>query len=392
MTTKAIHTYEPFGSCDIGQPYEKYDFVQNGSNTPQHLRSIGVFNENPYSLSLGHHVNGGPVTMSDKASDGQEWIVDAATLGGDVAIPLPAQPDDSAVLSKLLEKWRGTEANFAVSAAEGRESYQMMTNRLVSIGRAAREIRRFNLGAAVRHLSSVPRNRKRKAQRKLDTGDLSGTWLELRYGWLPLYSDIHAASKLISDKGMKPMKRTIRTSASVYGQHTRSNSPPSDGQKDIEHVLNRYRHSVKVTVSSNPSLPERLGLTDPLTVAWELVPFSFVADWFLPIQSTLQSIYAVRALPVTRAIKSLCLVQQGSVRLRPGIKYNGFYCLGSTHSTYTNVQMTRSVYGDLSSAYSVSVSNFIPKRNNFLPDISLTRLTDAIALAHQRILSLRRGR
>jgi hypothetical protein len=38
------------------------------------------------------------------------------------------------------------------------------------------------------------------------------------------------------------------------------------------------------------------GLTNPLTVAWELVPFSFVADWFLPIGQALQDLTATSDL------------------------------------------------------------------------------------------------
>lgn len=37
------------------------------------------------------------------------------------------------------------------------------------------------------------------------------------------------------------------------------------------------------------SIPQLLGLQDPELVAWELVPFSFVCDWFIPIGNYLQA-------------------------------------------------------------------------------------------------------
>jgi hypothetical protein len=40
------------------------------------------------------------------------------------------------------------------------------------------------------------------------------------------------------------------------------------------------------------STASELGLTNPLAVAWELVPFSFVVDWALPIGSFLNQIDA----------------------------------------------------------------------------------------------------
>ncbi len=32
-----------------------------------------------------------------------------------------------------------------------------------------------------------------------------------------------------------------------------------------------------------------LGLTDPYSVAWDLLPFSFIADWFIPIGTYLDN-------------------------------------------------------------------------------------------------------
>lgn len=41
----------------------------------------------------------------------------------------------------------------------------------------------------------------------------------------------------------------------------------------------------------NPNLHRAttLGLTNPAAIAWELVPFSFVVDWFIPIGNFLNS-------------------------------------------------------------------------------------------------------
>lgn len=43
---------------------------------------------------------------------------------------------------------------------------------------------------------------------------------------------------------------------------------------------------------NNPDLllPAKVGLTNPLSVAWELIPFSFVVDWFLPIGKYLDAL------------------------------------------------------------------------------------------------------
>lgn len=44
-----------------------------------------------------------------------------------------------------------------------------------------------------------------------------------------------------------------------------------------------------MVVSEHPGYMAQLGLLNPEIVAWELLPFSFVADWFIPIGSYLEA-------------------------------------------------------------------------------------------------------
>jgi hypothetical protein len=39
-----------------------------------------------------------------------------------------------------------------------------------------------------------------------------------------------------------------------------------------------------------------LGLLDPLTVAWEIIPYSFVIDWFVPIGTYFENLNTIPAL------------------------------------------------------------------------------------------------
>jgi hypothetical protein len=44
------------------------------------------------------------------------------------------------------------------------------------------------------------------------------------------------------------------------------------------------------------SVVDAFGLSNPLTVAWEIIPFSFVVDWFLPIGDALKGLTAFSGL------------------------------------------------------------------------------------------------
>jgi hypothetical protein len=62
----------------------------------------------------------------------------------------------------------------------------------------------------------------------------------------------------------------------VYFQH-----PAGDVRNTIEEGL--YIHKIGATVDLiNPDLQllQQMGLVNPLSIAWEVVPFSFVVDWF----------------------------------------------------------------------------------------------------------------
>ena len=49
-------------------------------------------------------------------------------------------------------------------------------------------------------------------------------------------------------------------------------------------------------VTRPPTFAQRFGLDNPFRIAWELVPLSFVADYFLPIGSVVSAMGTVSAL------------------------------------------------------------------------------------------------
>jgi hypothetical protein len=50
-----------------------------------------------------------------------------------------------------------------------------------------------------------------------------------------------------------------------------------------------YSKRIKADLYEDISVARSLGMVDPLQVAWEIVPYSFVVDWFLPVGSFLSA-------------------------------------------------------------------------------------------------------
>jgi hypothetical protein len=173
----------------------------------------------------------------------------------------------------------------------------------------------------VQYLGQHVRDAKRIRKRLRDKGHsnrrlnkvISDLWLERQYQWLPLVSDLeNAAAALARLRDLEDA-----TMASGEGFDSAANDSPGTsittrGPFEINYVVRHHEES-KVrfygqVVAFNEDDPgpfadllrTRLGLTlsDALPTAWELIPFSFVADYF----SNLGSMISAYSFP-TAAIR-----------------------------------------------------------------------------------------
>lgn len=143
-----------------------------------------------------------------------------------------------------------------------------------------------------RELDRALRRRANALQRaRYQTGKSAATaWLVNQFALIPLMSDIYNMCELISEGIQSP--DGFRAHAEMADPLSRP--PIKSGVIDMGGSFTSNR-GVVVDLTyrvSNPTLfnLERYGLTDPLTVAWELLPLSFVVDWFVPVGAFLDSL------------------------------------------------------------------------------------------------------
>lgn len=128
----------------------------------------------------------------------------------------------------------------------------------------------------------------------------ANAWLEFTYGWRPLLSDVYGAMAVFEKPIEEPMAyvRTrfskqwvdVVTTSSMYFKTSTARSFSVRKQ----YIL-YYDYGDSATSPFVHSLAS-MGLTNPLELAWELLPFSFVVDWFLPIGSYLTALDATFGL------------------------------------------------------------------------------------------------
>lgn len=114
--------------------------------------------------------------------------------------------------------------------------------------------------------------------------EVSARWLEAQYGWLPLMSDMYGAY----EDARKGFFREPRISSKGKAtDESRKDYPLSSylytGANAFHCIQSCFVRLDYVLDSPRLQMAANKGLTNPLEVAWELLPYSFVADWFLPI-------------------------------------------------------------------------------------------------------------
>lgn len=217
--------------------------------------------------------------------------------------------DDLRLMNKLKERLSGSDFNASVSLGEGAQTLKLIADTAIRIRKALIHLRRGDIAGTARSLLD---GTSRRPLKPYDTMGrvvgatpemLSRHWLELQYGWKPLLSDCEAAAQMLAHQLSVPLEMKVTQSLTkrVAG-HVRTdienyygspqtyikppgiwvnNDPKCRTWRTTWNRLERKRKTVIMT--ERPSTWAVLGLTDPAQVLWELTPWSFVADWFIPI-------------------------------------------------------------------------------------------------------------
>lgn len=181
--------------------------------------------------------------------------------------------DELRLQSRLLQKVKAHDFNLAVNLAQMGQVSRMISFNLGQLGRSVMALKRGDFATAARALGTKPKSS------RLKPSDISGRWLELQYGWRPLLSDSYQAVKAFHEISRGPRSTLFRTSVERRGDFEGSQSPSQYSHRYYEVLRKRLQYEMYEEMSTE----RQLGLTDPASVLWEIIPYSFVVDWFVPI-------------------------------------------------------------------------------------------------------------
>lgn len=269
--------------------------------------------------------------------------------------------DEIKLLNKLGQSIRQHDFNAAVAIGEGRESLLMIKNRALQLARALRSLKSGNLSGFVQAIGANGKG----SNRKVTIANKNNLFLEYEYGWRPLVNDIYEGAQAVFALTNKPLTRLYRASRKVELLLPETVTSSVITGKAV--TVRAYR----CRLTENYSPVSSLGLDSPSEVAWELLPWSFVADWVIPIGSYLQArslVQNLKGAEIHRTNFQTLQKKRIHVNGNPGVW--GYEIIGNGCSARL-VNMSRSL---------VSLSVPSPKIKSFGKIASWRHAADAISL------------
>jgi hypothetical protein len=126
---------------------------------------------------------------------------------------------------------------------------------------------------------------------------LANQVLETEFGWAPLFQDIYAALYTVCDN-LAAEWVTSRARGTLYEEKDNSSSGRVKRQSWEGRLWTTYNARVTVT-NHNLWLLNRLGLINPATVIWDLVPWSFLVNMFVNVNQLVSSVTDEVGLSIT---------------------------------------------------------------------------------------------
>lgn len=380
MTTRSWERKQKTGSASPGfaEPTIYDAYSQDGTNATRAERAAGIYKVHAYSMTRNRYSK--PSVVVGFGKDLYNGSTD--TCGAQPLYPNLPVPSSDAAVAKLLQKWRNSDINIGVTIGEGKEAADMIIDRSISIARAARELRRKNFGGALANLAGVSRADRAGALKRMNSGHAAQAWLELQYGWKPLLNDIYGAADLLKTESKAGVFRASeKSTGTILGASGFPNA-------DVTTIKCERRVHLMVKVTNNASAPERLGLTDPLSIIWELTPWSFVADWFLPIGDSILATHAKLAMKTSEACTTQITEMVCQLHVHSGQVYGFWTAKSDGMAEFNYVTITRTVSFGVPNSW--GIVDQIPGVLTPASDPHLTRVLNAAALARTNIRSLRR--
>jgi len=205
--------------------------------------------------------------------------------------------DELDLISKLRSSIQGSGFNLAVFLGEGKESLKTIANAATRISNSLRHLRKGRFKAAGRALG-VDRPGRDISPKEVTEKWFASNWLQYIYGWRPLLQDIKGAAEHLAALQNRPCTLTFKAGK-------RKKGGPPDNNPSFRVSGDGMRAATIVARLTHINEAALIGLTDPMSLAWEKLPYSFIADWILPVGDYLDASALSKSLTGTYTLSRI---------------------------------------------------------------------------------------
>lgn len=317
-----------------------------------------------------------------------QYLCGAARMAVDINPTLSGQNQTAAIAmatSRALSKCSNMKMNLAQSFAERKQTANLLVNCVNRFVTFAVLVRKGKFSKANEVLRGRPKFQgnlgdartyrfRKDTLRRPTQDDFASLWLEYSYGWRPLLSDIYGAAELLAQSVLENRPMSAKGYGVARDRELRSyNGTASQGRANVV-ISSEYSAYVEFFFDLEDRAIDVLkstGITNPALLAWELLPYSFVVDWFIPVGNYLENVNATHGLKFVKGYRSVKHVIDWSAS--PTLIYDNYSVESGCTVSAHQVGLQR-----------VALTSFpAPSLPSFDFKLNLNQITSASALLHQ---------
>lgn len=259
----------------------------------------------------------------------------------------PSQPsiDDSIIAEAIQEAWSKVSLQDTMAlatAAELSKTLDFLLSTMRKVWKIYRSVRKLDVLGVAASVSNLTK-KQISSITKTSVKEVANAYMEARYALRPLMYDIRNTMEAVADK--VPAKyTTFRAYKADIAEVTDSNfllrEVTGDYRMTGTSVANRsleVRAGVLTMVEAFNAFA-RWGCGDILQTAWELVPFSFIVDWFFQVGKLISSwapkigLRTLASWYVVDDMTTLSVTAVTGTSLASGYNYINIYNRSGTYS------------------------------------------------------------
>ena len=205
-------------------------------------------------------------------------------------------------IQKVLGKLKDSKVNLAQVFAERKMTADLIAVTAKRLADSFLSLKKGDIKGAARALGQTASRSATGRFNKMYKVDkwkaAANGWLELKYGWEPLLQDVVGSAEWLASKQSHELRGVARSKIRLNHKNETSRQD-SSGITILERTSGHYDSSLVISyVTTGVELADlkECGMLNPALLAWELLPYSFVVDWFIPVGDFLSSLDATVGL------------------------------------------------------------------------------------------------